>query len=102
MKYSPLHPHQRRPRRLPLPLPIAKKSRATVQFASRNLNRKQRILSGAELHAEIICTKTASSNGRRAKPGKRFDACIGKTVLDAAERTNQLMLSQPYAMAARG
>ncbi len=102
MTYSPLHPHQRRPRRLPLPLPIAKKSRATVQFASRNLSRKQRILSGAELRAEIICTKIASSSGQRAKPGKRFDACIGKTVLDVAERTDQLMLSQPYAMAARG
>lgn len=90
MKYSPLHPHLRHPRRLPLPtrLPIVKKSRVTAQYASRNLSQKQRTLSGAVPRVGITCTRTASSSGQGAKPGKRFDVYIGKTALDAAERTD--------------
>ena len=84
MRYSPLHPPPRRPRRLPLPLPTAKKSRVIVQFASRSLSQKQRTLSGAVLRVGTICTRTASSSGQRAKPGKRFGVCIGKIVLDGA------------------
>ena len=58
-----------------------------VQSASRNLRRKQRTLYGVVVRVEIICTKTASSSGLRAKQGKRFDVFIGKTILDALERT---------------
>lgn len=90
MKYSPLHLHLRRPRRLPLPtrLPIVKKWRVTALYASRNLSQRQKTLSGAVPRVGITCTRTASSSGQRAKPGKRFDAYIGMTALDAARRTD--------------
>ena len=88
MRYSPLHLHPCRPRRLPLPthLPIVKKLRVTAQFASPSSSRKQRTLSGAVPRVAIICTRSASSSGQGAKREKRFDVYIGKTVLDAAER----------------
>ena len=90
MKSSLLHPRPHRPKRLPLPThhPIAKRSLVTAQFASPNLRRKQRTLSGAVPRVGTTCTRTASSNGQGAKPGRRFDVCIGKTGLDAAERTD--------------
>lgn len=90
MKSSPLHPHPRRPRRLPplTHLPTVRKLRVTAQFASRNSSRKQRTLSGAVPRVGIICTKSASSSGQEAKPEKRSDVSIGKRVLNAAERTD--------------
>lgn len=36
----------------------------------------------------ITCTRIASSSGQGAKPGKRFDVSIGKTVLDLMEETD--------------
>lgn len=45
-------------------------------------------LSGAVPHVGITCTRTASSSGQGAKRGKRFDVCIGETVLEAAEKTD--------------
>lgn len=90
MKSSPLHPHQHRPRRLPhaTHLPTVKKSPVTAQFASPNLRRKQTRFSGAALRVGTIYTRTVSSSGQGAKPEKRFDVCIGKTVLDAGEKTD--------------
>ena len=104
MRYSPLHPQPRRRLPLPMHLPIVKKSPVIAQFALPNLRRKQRTpLSGAVLHAEITCTRTALSNGQGAKLGKRFDVCIGKSVLDAAKmkKNTYLMPSQPYTMEER-
>ena len=90
MKSSPLHPHPRRPRRLlhPTHLPIARKFRVTARFALPSSSRRQRTLSGAVPRVGITCTGSASSSGLEAKPGKRSDVYIGKTVLDAAERTD--------------
>ena len=87
MKSSPLHLHPRRPRRLALPthLRIVRKLRVTAQFASPSSSRKQRTLSGAVPRVGIICTRSASSSGQEAKPAKRSDVYIGKTVLNAAE-----------------
>ena len=65
-----------------------------------NSSRKQRILYGVVLRVEITCTRTASSSGPRAKPGKKFDVFIGEIVLDAME-TFILMRFQSYAMARR-
>ena len=45
-------------------------------------------LSGAAPRVGTTYTRTASSSGQGAKPGKKFDACIGQKVFDAAERTN--------------
>ena len=87
MRYLLVPPHPRRPRRLALPTATGKRSRVTVQSASRSLRRKQRTLYGVVLRVEIICTKTALSSGLRAKPGKRFDVFIGRTILDALETT---------------
>ena len=59
----------------------------TARFASQNSNRKQRTLSGAGQPVETIYIRLASSSGRGAKLGKRFDVYIGKNVLDATEIT---------------
>lgn len=103
VKSSPLHLHPYRPRRTPLPthLPSVKKFPVTARFASRSLRRKQMRLSGAVPRVGITCTRTASSSGQGAKRGKRFDVCIGETVLEAAERTDLTDTFQPYAMAKR-
>ncbi len=86
MKYSLAPPPPRPPRLLSLLMhpPIVKKCRATAQFASPNLSRKQRTLSGAVLLVETTSTINVSNSGQRARPGKRFDVYIGKRVLDAA------------------
>ena len=87
MRYLLLHPHPRHLRRLPLPKhhPIAKRSQVIARFASPNSSRKQRKLSGAVLRVGITCIRSASSNGQGAKPGRRFDAYIGKTGLMVRE-----------------
>ena len=89
MRYLLVLPRSRRPRRLPLPKnpPTVKKSAVTARFASRNLNRKQTISSGAEQPVGTTYTRTVSSSGQGAKRGKRFDVYIGKTVLDTVEMT---------------
>ena len=80
MKYLLVPPPLHRPRRMPLPMAIVKKSRVTVQYASLNSNRKQRTLYGVVLRVEITCTRAASSSGPKVKSEKRFDVCIGKIV----------------------
>ena len=100
MRFLLVPPHPHRARRLALPTAIVKKFRVTAQSALPNSSPKQRILYGVALRVEITCTKTASSSGPRAKPGKRFDVFIGMIVLDAVE-TFILMRFQPYAMAGR-
>ena len=89
-KYLLRPQHLRRPRHLALPTRrlIVKKSRATAQFASQNLSRKQRILSGAVLPVGITYIRIASNSGQRVRQGKRFDVYTGKTILDSAEKTD--------------
>lgn len=90
MRSSPLHPRPRRPLHplLLTHLPIVRKLRVTAQFALRNSSRKQRTLSGAVPRVGITCIKSASNSGQGAKQERRFDVCIGKTVLDAVGRTD--------------
>lgn len=60
----------------------------TAQFASQSSSRKQRTLCGAVPLVGITCTRNASISGQGAKQERRFDVYIGKTVLDAAGRTD--------------